>query len=67
MVFKALACCGLLCLAKQQKLCFTPLPKTLSLRFSFALVDGGQVSATFLTTSIASISEGVGSSSFPGP
>ena len=50
-VFKALACCGLLCLAKQSKLSFSSSPKTLSPHFYSAVVnrDNG-VSATPVKT-----------------
>ena len=46
-VFKALACCGLLCLAKQSKLSFPP-SKTLYLHFHSVPEDRGQVWATGL-------------------
>ena len=45
-VFKAWTCYALLCLAKQYKLPFSPLPQTLSLSFSSARVDRGWISAT---------------------
>ena len=44
--FKALARYGLLCLAKQSKLFFSPSPKTLSLRFYLAPKDRGCLSNT---------------------
>ena len=44
-VFKALACCGPLCLANN-KVIFSPSPQTLSLHFYMTGADRGQVSAT---------------------